>query len=59
MEIQDWKTTAALGPLYREIRELGLETHVAELDAFHGWTEEGPNFPNAVPGYLASRSRFA
>jgi len=34
MEIGNWKSTQKLGALYREIRELGLETSVAELDAF-------------------------
>ncbi len=34
MKIGDWKATPELGPLYREIRELGLEQNIAELDAF-------------------------
>lgn len=34
MKIGDWKTTPELGPQYREIRRLGLEQNIAELDAF-------------------------
>jgi len=30
----DWRSTRGLNELYREIRRLGLETNVAELDAF-------------------------
>lgn len=34
MEVGDWKSTGELGPLYRQIRKLGLEQNIAELDAF-------------------------
>ncbi len=34
MEIGDWKATKDLNDLYREIRSLGLETNLAELEAF-------------------------
>ncbi len=34
MQVGDWKSTPELGPLYREIRKLGLEQNIAELDAF-------------------------
>jgi hypothetical protein len=34
MDIGDWKATRHLNPLYREIRRLGLERNLAELDAF-------------------------
>ncbi len=34
MAISDWKSTREPSPLYRQIRELGLEQNVAELDAF-------------------------
>jgi ectoine hydroxylase-related dioxygenase (phytanoyl-CoA dioxygenase family) len=34
MDIGDWHSTRDLNPLYREIRALGLETNLAELDAF-------------------------
>jgi ectoine hydroxylase-related dioxygenase (phytanoyl-CoA dioxygenase family) len=34
MEIGDWRSTRDLNELYREIRRLGLETSLAELDAF-------------------------
>jgi hypothetical protein len=33
MEIGDWRSTRDLNALYREIRQLGLETNLAELDA--------------------------
>jgi ectoine hydroxylase-related dioxygenase (phytanoyl-CoA dioxygenase family) len=34
MEIGDWRSTRDLNDLYRQIRGLGLETNLAELDAF-------------------------
>ena len=34
MEIQDWPSAKTLAPLYRELRQLGLLEHVAELEAF-------------------------
>ena len=34
MKIGDWSATRSLSGLYREIRELGLETNLAELEAF-------------------------
>jgi ectoine hydroxylase-related dioxygenase (phytanoyl-CoA dioxygenase family) len=34
MEIGDWRSTRDLNDLYRQIRALGLETNLAELDAF-------------------------
>jgi len=34
MEIGDWRATRELNDTYRELRELGLETNLAELDAF-------------------------
>ncbi|HWA63337.1 MAG TPA: phytanoyl-CoA dioxygenase family protein [Caulobacteraceae bacterium] len=34
MEIGDWRATRDLNGLYRQIRALGLETNLAELDAF-------------------------
>ena len=34
MDIGDWHATRDLNGLYREIRRLGLETNLAELDAF-------------------------
>ena len=34
MEIGDWKATRQLGSLYEQIRKLGLEQNIAELDAF-------------------------
>ncbi len=34
MDIGDWRSTRDLNELYRQIRGLGLETNLAELDAF-------------------------
>ena len=34
VEIGDWKATSDLNEVYREIRSLGLETNLAELEAF-------------------------
>lgn len=34
MEIGDWSATRELNAIYREIRDLGLETNLAELEAF-------------------------
>ena len=56
MDIGDWKSTYKLGALYREIRELGLESNVAELDAF-GFTilEPGRAAPVSFFGRLRDR----
>ena len=42
MDIQDWPSAKALAPLYRELKQLGLLEHVAELEAF-GFTVLPPN----------------
>lgn len=42
MEIGDWKAVQGLGKLYRQARELGLETNLAELEAF-GFTVIEPD----------------
>ena len=34
MEIGDWKATAELNDIYRRARDLGIETNLAELEAF-------------------------
>ena len=34
MEIGDWQATKAVNGCYRAIRELGLESNIAELDTF-------------------------
>ncbi len=41
MEIGDWRATADLNDIYREIRALGLETQLAELEAFGFTVLEG------------------
>ncbi|MDA1300893.1 MAG: phytanoyl-CoA dioxygenase family protein [Proteobacteria bacterium] len=37
MKIDNWETAGSLAPLYRELQQLGLETNIAELEAF-GYT---------------------
>ncbi len=48
MQIGDWKATAELNETYRKARELGIETNLAELEAF-GFTivEPGKVAPKA------------
>ena len=41
MKIEDWESAGSLALLYQELKELGLETNVAELDAF-GFTVVPP-----------------
>ena len=41
MEIGDWKATRGLNEAYRAIRTIGLETNLAELDAFGFTVIEG------------------
>jgi hypothetical protein len=52
MEIGDWRATRDLNDLYREIRGLGLEANVAELEAF-GFTV----IENALTPELTDRLR--
>ena len=33
MQIEDWKSVAGMGRIYRQARELGIETNIAELEA--------------------------
>ncbi|HRD27182.1 MAG TPA: phytanoyl-CoA dioxygenase family protein [Caulobacter sp.] len=49
MEIGQWKATAELGDVYRKARDLGLETNLAELEAF-GFTIIEPE-KAAPPGF--------
>ena len=37
MKIENWETPGSLAPLYQELQQLGLETNIAELEAF-GYT---------------------
>jgi ectoine hydroxylase-related dioxygenase (phytanoyl-CoA dioxygenase family) len=46
MEIGDWTSTRDLNDLYRQIRGLGLETNLAELDAFGFTVIEGALSPD-------------
>lgn len=53
MEIGDWKSVAGMAETYRTARELGIETNIAELEAF-GFTVIPPERTGA-PKDLASR----
>ena len=48
MEIGDWTATPDLNSLYREIRAMGLETNLAELEAFGFTTIPGALSPELV-----------
>ena len=41
MKIGEWKSAGSVAPLYQELRQIGLETNIAELDAF-GFTVVPP-----------------
>lgn len=41
MQIEDWKSTRKLSPLYRELAEMELLENIAELEAF-GFTVVPP-----------------
>lgn len=41
MEIGDWQSAGSVAPLYRELKQLGLESNIAELDTF-GFTVVPP-----------------
>lgn len=53
MEIGEWKSMAGMADTYRRARELGLETHLAELEAF-GFTVIPPE-KTAAPAGFAQR----
>ncbi|HEY2706548.1 MAG TPA: phytanoyl-CoA dioxygenase family protein [Caulobacteraceae bacterium] len=48
MQIGDWAATPDLNEIYREIRDLGLETNLAELEAFGFTVIEGALSPDEV-----------
>lgn len=48
MEIADWEACPDLVDVYREIRELGLETNLAELEAFGFTVVEGALDPETT-----------
>src|SRR5688572_26391038 len=52
MEVGDWPSSRFLNATYRAIRELGLETNVAELEAF-GFTI----LPGAVQAQTVNRAK--
>lgn len=41
VEIGEWKSAGSVAPLYQELRQIGLETNISELDAF-GFTVVPP-----------------
>src|SRR5579862_2527316 len=48
MEIGDWTATPDLNDIYREIRALGLETNLAELEAYGFTVIEGALDPDTT-----------
>jgi len=52
MNIGDWKSMAGMAEIYRQARELGLETNIAELEAF-GFTIVPPDKTGAPPDFAA------
>jgi ectoine hydroxylase-related dioxygenase (phytanoyl-CoA dioxygenase family) len=52
MEIRNWKSVAGMGETYRAARELGLETNIAELEAF-GFTVIDPDKTGAPPAFAS------
>lgn len=50
MEIGDWKSTAGMAAAYRKARELGIESNLAELEAF-GFTVIEPEKTAAPKGF--------
>ena len=59
MEIGDWRATSDRNDLYRGIRERGLETNVAELEAFGFTVVENaisPDLTGRLRQILAGRS---
>ncbi len=50
MQIRDWKSVAGMGRAYSDARELGIETNIAELEAF-GFTVVEPEHTGAPAGF--------
>jgi hypothetical protein len=50
MDIGDWKSTAGMAQTYRAARELGIETNLAELEAF-GFTVIPPEKTGISPDF--------
>lgn len=50
MEIKDWKSTAGMASVYRQARDLGIESNIAELEAF-GFTVIEPDKTGAPAGF--------
>jgi ectoine hydroxylase-related dioxygenase (phytanoyl-CoA dioxygenase family) len=52
MDVEEWESSGSTALLYRELRQLGLETNIAELEAF-GFTVVPPE-KVAPPEFLAA-----
>ncbi|MET0271430.1 MAG: phytanoyl-CoA dioxygenase family protein [Phenylobacterium sp.] len=52
MDIGNWKSMAGMAETYRQARELGIETNLAELEAF-GFTVIDPEKTGAAPDFAA------
>lgn len=50
MEVLDWKSMAGMAATYRQARELGIETNIAELETF-GFTVIEPEHTGAPPDF--------
>lgn len=50
MDIGNWSSMAGMDEVYRQMRERGLETNLAELEAF-GFTVIPPELTGAPPGF--------
>lgn len=59
MEIGNWKSAEGLDRSYGRIRDLGLESHVAELDAFGFTVIEGAASPELVDRVKAAIMKTA
>src|SRR5438094_574400 len=59
MEIGEWTATRELGEIYRGIRELGLETNLAELEAFGFTVMENALEPDLVDELRGAILRIA
>lgn len=57
MEVGDWSSTRLMSPLFRQLRELGLETCIAEMEAF-GFTILEPGRAAPVERVMQLRDRL-
>ena len=59
MEIGDWGATRELNEIYRQVRDLGLETNLAELEAFGFTVIEGALSPDLTDDLRSAILRTA